>query len=342
MAQPLLLSTTALSDAALCLKRYEYRHVDHLAPRPSDLNPRIRRGLWIHRALEFHAAGKQWQEGLADCAVWAQSHGVEQERVDEMLRECAVILTRYFNYYEQQPYWRWTYDAHEIKLVHTTPSGVVLQATADAIVRWRGGRWLVEYKTTSDIPSPVWRGVDPQTAMQLALCYLDPEYADVEGIIFDYLLTREPSTPRVKNDGMFYSTDEKMHTTTDVFHSVEREVRAKWSPKHAPLTADEYLDQMRLNMVNDGHYFQRFEVRRPTAAINETLRDARVIARSIKLAEMEGHYPRLSNILYCQRFCSYQRLCASEYVSGHPLEVMRAEDFIVDDGSDREGRGPVE
>ena len=348
-----MLSTTALKDAAICLKYYQYKHIEHLTSRPSDLSPRMRRGTWIHRALEYDAHGKDYGLGLTECYTWAIQHGADAEKANGILDECYRILKGYFEYYAHQPYWKWTTLWAERTLRYTLSSGIVLQATPDRMVEWRGRPWLVEQKTTIEVPSPTWRGIDPQTALQLVLCHLND--IPVDGVIFDYLVTREPMRPRVKKDGRFYAVSADGHTSSAAFEQAVPDVLAAWkhdsscgafapdgSASHTPVDCtDPYIESMRVNMVNDGQFYQRFEVYRAENTISETLRDAAGIARTVLQAERAGHYPRIQNVLYCTRYCDMSSLCASEYIAGRPLEVMRETDYVIDNPDDREGRGDI-
>lgn len=349
---PLTLSTTALKDAALCLKLYEYKHVDRLAPRPKDSAPRMRRGVWIHRALEYDAAGKDYSGGLDECYRWAIEHGVGTHKADEILDECYRILKGYFAYYAQQPQWNWRVVWAEKSLTYEH-DGIVLRATPDELVEWRGQLWNVEHKSTNEIPSPTWRAVDPQSALQLLLFRLNGY--EVAGTIFDYLITREPTVPRVKKDGRFYAVSADGRTSSTAFDQAEQEVSANW--KHdetcgafnedGGVTHNEtecalaYVADMKLKMVNDDQFYQRFEVYRPEGSINESFADALGTARQILQARKFSRYPRLNNLLYCQRFCGMSNLCASEYTYGRKLEVMRETDYIVDNPDTREGRGEI-
>lgn len=342
-SRPLVLSTTAYSEASVCLKRFEYHQRHHLVTRPSGLSPRIRKGVWIHRALDAHGKGEYWMDALSECSTWAKDHGVPEEDRFAIFDECERILQGYFAYWEQHPRWKWQVVTSEEPIEYAVSNSLTIRATVDKIVKWRGGLWLVEHKSTSEIPSASWRATDPQTALQYAVCALSGKY-DVVGIIFDYLVTREPPVPRVKNDGRFYAGTEKQTTTTAAFDSVIPLMKARYTDPNLDPDAfiasfAQYVQTMREQVVNDGHFFQRFEVYRPDAAITQTLRDVRATQEMILLAEKMNHWRRLNNIIYCQRFCSYADLCSAEYISGKESS-LRQTDYMIEDLTDREGRAP--
>lgn len=265
-------------------------------------------------------------------------HGVPEEHAEELHQECVQLLRGYFTYWAKHPDECWeSVLAVEEPIRVTLPSGVILQATIDKLVLWRGRQWLVEHKSTSDIPSPSWRSVDPQTALQYAACLLSKKYQPV-GILFDYLLTKLPPVPQIKNDGQLYATSLKSVTTTAAFALCEQEIREKWKPTAEYPDAQKYIDLKRAAVVHDGAFYTRYFVQRPIEAIKQSLLDYREVCHAIDRAATSGHYPRLNNLLYCQRFCSYSKLCVSEYISGGISQGMRDYEFERDNPDDREGR----
>lgn len=327
----MLLSSTAYGEAALCLKRYEYHQVHGLVPPPSKLSPRIRKGLWVHKALADHARGLSWQDAIMACVDWAVQHGVDISKANTIADECYELLHGYFNYYSDQ----WKVITVEEPIEAEVAPGLSIRATVDAIILEKNKLWLVEHKTTSDIPGAEWRAIDPQTALQVAACIISKKYF-VHGIIFDYIWTQTPNIPRVLKSGNgFYASDLKAKTTSRAFSYAERDLRAQWTGTPADL--DKYLHDAKVNLVSDGLFYQRYRVERPIDAIKETLKDLREVVRSIKQAERYGHYRRLNNILVCPRFCPYAHLCAAEYVRGGESS-LRQLDFVREDFTDREAR----
>lgn len=320
------LSTSSLNEAAQCLKRYEYHHIDHLVPKPSRLPAAMRRGTWLHRAIEAYHQGKNPQEALKPMVEWALNHGIEQEQIQEMFKDVSRIFNGYVQYWKTQPDpWEFVLAERPLLIEGKTHT---LQATVDLVVKDRLGTWIVEHKSTVDIPPASWRAVDPQTAIQYAACKLsdDPVLQGVDGIIFNYLKTSDPGVPRFKiKDGEPYANmaittskvwDEAVRTNEHVLEHMEDD------------GYQEKLAAWRNEYVQDGAFYQRYRVLRPDGNIQETFKDVESILAAIVEAQRTGHWHRSFHVLTCRRFCNYSDLCVVEYTSGQKSETLRDELFV--------------
>lgn len=330
---PLVLSTTGFNDASMCMRRYYYHHVVGLTPKPDRVHPRVRRGLWIHKAIADHYRGKDWRASIADAAAWVVERGVPQDVSQSIADECVRILEAYFTHWKEVgDDDGWTILAVEEPLYLDLAKGVRLRATVDAVIKRRnGGTWIVEHKTTSDIPSPSWRAIDPQTAIQVAAA--EPRFGRVEGIIFDYILTRKPPSPKLSGGRLTLSSPTSK-TTSAVFEVAAERLRRLWEGDEARV--EEIIDRSRKEIVDDGVYFQRYEVHRPQEAVDAILIDAAALVAEIKRAHASGVWRRNIHIISCQRFCPYSRLCAAELVMGRECHGMREMEFDI--GAEREAR----
>lgn len=311
-----LLSSSAFNEATGCLKKYHYHQVERLTPKPSRLSVPIRRGTWIHAALEAWDKGQDWALLLGRMEQWALDYHADPEKIADLRVEVDRIVHAYIEYWGKA----WRLLESEVALTLETASGHTIRATLDAIVKDQNGVWIVERKTTGEIPPANWRGVDPQTAIQM-LVALKAGYK-VTGIIFDYILTKVPPRPRVKKNGEFYAGE--FVTTSTVWDEAEAEHRDQ--PGYNP----DYWASKRRECVNDGFYFQRVPVFKNMAVLKETAADIRSTLRSIERAEADDHWPRSFHVIGCRRFCSYSQLCMNEYLTGKPSEVLRREDFVTE------------
>jgi hypothetical protein len=320
----LKLSTTAFNDASLCLKKYEYRWIHNLIAKPSGVSQPMRRGIWIHRALEVFDQGGDWQRALLECRHWAVERGVEEEKASEVFAECVLLVQGYIDFWKDDT---WEFVSSEERLVHQLNADLTLSATLDLLVKWRGGFWLVERKSTGDIPNASWRTVDPQTMIQFALCHLSEKY-NVQGVIFDYILTKPAAVPRIKKDGKLYANTSP--TTSVAWEQAVRQEQVALRPM------DSWLDR-RSEFVRDGLWYQRYPVFKFDAAVKSTFDDLSGIVDRLRRAEAAGVYSRLNYLPICKRMCTYSSLCAHEYSTGHPAELLRRDNFDLDTG-EREGR----
>lgn len=313
------LSTTGFNDAARCLKRYEYRWVDKLVPKPRDVRPALRRGVWIHRCLQLVDEGAIWQTELQRMLEWAVEHEVPEDEAIALAKEVYELVQDYVAYWqghEDSP-GPWTTESTETQVEWAPRDGVLLTSTIDSLKRDRTGRlWIWERKTTQDIPDSDWRTVDPQTMLQ----YIEAraQGLDVAGIVFDYIVTRPAPTLRVTQGGALYKGDENRSTRARQWAVTETELRKKRA-------SEEYISEMRSRVVSDAQWFQRYVTFRPDDNARQTLHDVAAVLRQINIAREKNHFPRSINLLDCRLFCPYAKLCMHEYQTGRKSDVYREE-----------------
>lgn len=320
------LSSTSLADASSCLKKYSYKWEDRLSSRPRDFRPVMRRGVWIHKCLEEFYKGNDWKAAITPMKGWGLARGVEQEQLDTIEAETVEIVEGYIDYWATRG-GEWKTIGCEIPLQLKFGSHT-LQATVDRIAENNLGLWIVEYKSTAHIPSAAWRSVDPQTGLQFFLAQQNGY--DVQGIVFDYLVTSVPALPRWKKDGTLYANCAE--TTTKRFNQGVGAAVLLEGKGPTDVEAD------RQKLVNDGAFYQRYPVYRPKGAIQETMQDIVATLKDLEQAKRSGRYRRSFSVLTCPRFCSYSELCASEYSRGRIDQTLRDELYVIDDGSRGEGR----
>lgn len=373
----LYLSTTGFGEFATCLAKGNYHQNLHLVPKPNNISAALRRGIWIHSCIEQYHKHGDWFAALDGLCAFALEQGIDPDQIDDRRKETERIMMGYTGFYRDAPKWKvlgselhleWDTGATIRKRVEPAPYSsepggykdvrVVLGCTLDTIVQDPTyGCVIVEHKSTGDIPPPSWRVVDPQTALQVFLA--EKNGFKVDGVVFNYLLTREPTVPRVKQNGDFYADALNGQTSSGAFERASEELRRVWrnidsgaltkkidpeseyatAPKDLSGTTDPepYLDRCRSQMVNDGKYYQRFAILKPKGFVNESLLDVMAVIRRIKDAERMKHWQRSFHVISCRNFCHYSDLCMAEFQrGGKPAQVMRDNDFIIDEGL-REG-----
>jgi PD-(D/E)XK nuclease superfamily len=335
VAEQLVLSTTAFGEALTSLRRYYYRNVLHLVPRPHNIKAVLRRGIWVHACLEHYRKHGDFLPALDALCKYAEEMNLDPQEIEDRRTETERIMMGWINFYWGQE--KWETLATEERL-STEIGGVTLTCTLD----WRGripsyGHMIGEYKTAREIPSPSWRSVDPQTALQTIIASRQPDMEQVDGIIFDYLLTREPSVPQVKKDGTFYANAFERTTTTVAFEKGAQRVRDILAGMATPpQTAEDYIEDARSKMVNDSRFYQRYVVLKPKAVLVQTLKSVAYVAGKISLAQRIDHWPCECNSFIRQKMCGYGRLCTVEETTGRPAEGLREAEYMTDDGV-REG-----
>lgn len=337
MADALTISTTGFNEARASLRRYYYHQVLHLVPKPRDVRRVMRDGIWLHACLDHYHRTGDWTTPLDALSINAVEVGIPETAIEEHRRKTERIMLGYTGHYDPHP---WRVLASEEHL-EATIAGVTLTCTLDQRAENKFGMGLVEHKSTQEIPPPSWQTIEPQTAIQLWVT--GRNYTDPEWVLFNYLLTREPHVPKVKTTGDrgFYANSleirgKPVQTTSLAFDKGASELRRTWRELgRLDRQIDDYLDDCRARVVNDGIFYQRFTVLKPKAIVNQTLLDVATIASHIRLAEKRANWPCQCDRLARERFCSYGHLCLDEYRRGGP-SPLREEDFIIDSGV-REG-----
>jgi hypothetical protein len=349
----LVLSTTAFKDACQCPKRYYYHQVRHLEPHPSRTTAPVRKGIWLHKLLMDYYLEKDLNDSISGLVEWAEEHGVPQESIDSVYDEVVELVDQYMEYYSKNM------DLVKGKIILAeTPLTVriprwdaTMRATLDLVTKTKRGIWVVEHKSTSDIPDPDWRAVDPQTAMQaiIAMRTKDvPKPITPDGILFNYLWTKMPTIPGVtqgnkKEPPRFYAN--AGITTTKMFDKGRDNcvpAIAKWQTEqrggedYGEIAA--YIDEARKALVSDSLWFQQYEVQRPMNVLVQTMKDIDGVLATIRKCEETGHWWRNFHVFTCPKFCFYSDLCVAEYVNGRESEIV-PDRFVVDtDQSWREGK----
>lgn len=316
------LSTSQIGVAATCLKRYEYAYIDRLVRKPSLTSAPLRRGSWVHRALECYHQGQDWRPAVQEMYDWCLAQGVPASKLDEINLDVGLLMNGYHTFWSQKPPLGQTLAAEE--RISAQFGAHTLSATVDLRVQVARSSMIVEHKTTSQIPNATWRAIDPQTALQFAI--YERNGVPIDGIIFNYILTAKPPVPKWKKDGQPTAVTLKMTTTSAAYDL---------GMMMAGVSEDPAL---RAQIVNDAAYYQRFFVLKPVNQVRGTLLDVASLMRNLADAKATGHYRRLNSLLHCPRFCSYSELCSTEYWKGGPAPLLRSTQFVIDDGvNSREG-----
>ena len=343
------LSTTAYGEFSACMMRGNFHQNLRLVPKPRNLKTPMRNGIWIHSGVEQYHAHGDWGSALDGLVVNAVELGIEDAKIEEHRKKTERVLMGYMNHYWGKD--KWKVLATELHVEWDTGTTIRI---------WEGGAWakkrlvvgctldllvddpvygvvIVEHKSTIEIPPPSWRVVDPQTAIQALVC--ERVGIPVAGLIFNYLLTKDPSVPRfTKKDGTLYANSADF-TTSKAWDKGIEDAKEEHGGKfmEGGETWRQYVDRERENHVNDDAFYQRHPILKPKGYLAEALRDLAITCKGISDASKSGHWRRSYHTISCRRFCTYSDLCMAEYQrGGRPATVLREADFILDDGT-REG-----
>lgn len=188
-----------------------YHYIKGLSPKEAPEH--IIRGLWIHECLEEMYKGGIWQEVHNR---WARKCH-KSDLADEVFR----TVRGYQYYYGEED---WEVLATELPLEAELPNGFKFVGKLDALVKTRDGkRLIVDHKTTKRIKPLEKQLVQIQAPMYMWLCAENG--LEVDGFMWDYLLTPGPKPPKLLAGGSRLAAKQP---NTDYLTAKEEMARAEY------------------------------------------------------------------------------------------------------------------
>jgi len=314
-----------------CQQEYWYRYVDILRPKVEEVPLTL--GRMLHTALEEFYRGGSPKHALAILdqfqpqldAYAAAAHAMDEPELGAefagLCDKAKAITTRYLLVRGKEDKERYssilTEERIEYPLTDTINAVVVIDLVTEDI---DGHKHLWEHKTTKNVPSQGYRMRDLQTLWAAAML-AEARGIKVEGIVWNYLRTKEPTRPQVLQNGTL--TKRKDLDTT--WHRYQQEIFA------AGLNEDDYLDvKERLEDKEMSVYFPRIEI--------PILQDERILLRDFiaTAKEMEHcldntRFTPVRNIGRKCDYCTYSKLCDAVILHGHDADSeLKARLFTIE------------
>lgn len=289
-----------------CPQQYDYKFRQLLTPRRVALP--LERGGWLHDLLEAHYEGGDWKAAHAARTLeFMRMFEEEREYYGDLPRACENIMRSYLHW------WR---DADEEFKVITVeqkfecdlPNGNLLVFKVDGIIENDYGLWLMEHKSHKKIPNDAHRFIDMQSSRYVwALQQLG---WDIQGVMWNYIRTKEPSKPKLLKSGERLSAAK---CDTDLFTYVR-------ALKEYGLNPRDYRDKI-ISLKENNTFFRREYVPKPRQVMETLVRDIDNLAGKI---EDERGEPPLRNITYdCAHHCDFLQLCMTELYGGDGDQVRK-------------------
>lgn len=297
--------TNSQSKAFLdCTKAYDYKFGQLLTPRRMGLP--LKRGAWLHELLEAHYNGYGWKKRNKELAKeFNKMFEEEREYYGDLPTICANIMKAYCYWWKDEDA-DWEIVEVERKFEVELPSGHTFLFKIDALIEDDYGIWLLEHKSHKNIPGDNQRFIDIQSTRYVwglrQLGY------DVQGVIWNYLRTKEPTKPpQLKRGGI--SMAKKYDT--ELFTFVQ-------ALKEYGLNPRDFRDRI-LSLKNHSTYFRRERVPRPEHMMVQMVKEIDEVA-----SQIERGYDIIRNIrTSCVRNCDYLELCMTELYGGDKEQVER-------------------
>ena len=282
-------SHSALKVFQRCQYKWSKKYIDRLEL--DEDKPHLERGKNLHELLALY-----YQDNEFDTA-YAEAEPEDRE-----------LLNRYAAKYDKDDRdWEILHIEEEFEM-RIGPYTLVY--IPDLVIRIGEDVWIVDHKTTKNIPDE-W---DPynMTDFQhlLYVAGMQEHYPNVRGFIFNYIRTKPPTQPRLVKDGSRISNLRALDTDYQTLY--------EFAEKTGTLDGD-VKDKLTIISHAPDRYFQRHFLPVNQAAVDQAVKDTHAV-----LAEMSDKehgrapstYPRHvvskgAGYQSCN-FCEYQPLCHSE------------------------------
>jgi len=193
-----------------CPKKADYKY--HQRLKPKVVGTPLYRGVWMHSLLEAYHGGQDWLDVHREYVdKYDQLFDEEREDLGDLPRECRRLMKSYIWHYAEAGDWE-VIDV-EVTIECEFPDGSIFRGKVDAIIRWNGKLWFVDHKTHKRMPDFTFRLLDTQSALYLKAAELNG--LDVQGFIWNYLITKPPTVPKLVYVGTSRERLSTREITTD-------------------------------------------------------------------------------------------------------------------------------
>jgi len=284
-------SHSALKLFQRCQLKWKYRYIDRLEVKPEDRPKYFERGSELHELLELLYK----EDDDLFRAVYGEASAPNQD-----------VLMRYAE--------KWTDDDWEVLSVeeefHMEIGDHKLVFIPDLIVQIGDDVWVVDHKTTANIPDE-W---DPYNMSDfqhlLYIAGVRKLYPNVRGFLFNYIRTKAPTQPKLIKDGSRISAVRTLDTDYDTLKA--------FADKTGTLDTE---TQDKLNILKHApdRYFQRHYIIAPDSAVDMAVADTHQVLEEMDYKEYNqniSHFPRhvvagFAGTMACSK-CEFQPLCNGE------------------------------
>jgi RecB family exonuclease len=328
-------SLSAEADFQRCEQRYYYRVVRGLRKKVPDVAPE--RGSMLHEYLSHYYNGlmnemsppmsheasllklerdqRHKLQTLAAVSKLAGDYETAQQFAD-MWDAIVRIADRYYLVRGQHDASQYTPVLVEERVSVELIPGITSVSVIDLVLRDRDDRlWLVEHKTGASIPNPQVRLLDLQTLLYTATLPLT-HGIEVDGILWNYLRTKEPTAPEQLKSGGF-SHSKSQDTTWETYHGA----LAK-----AGISAESYADMKALLVDRETtRFFPRHEnyvVLDRDKLLRDYIKTASRMRTSVLRWEQKVDQPVRTITRDCQ-WCPYYRLCEADLTGGDDTTLIQ-------------------
>ena len=332
-----------------CNRAYRYGYVDNL--RPVHLSAPIRMGIEAHKFFEdaervgdekaLELIDQRWEGLTSDQRTIYQNRG-RGDKVLPPLPDDLRRIIRSYRYQYQTDNWEVVGVEHKLDVVIEGRRHVGIMDLLVRDSRFGPGLTLIDRKTTSRIPDDSVQLNDPQLAFYAALWNQTHE-EKVEQVVFDYIVTKAPSTPmlvglkdRPRADGTYAEgkgpriSGRAIETT--VFEYMETVENA--SDTYPGIRLIDYKKQIDDLNSKPNPFFRRRVIRMTPHILESAMQDVRATNTFINAATQANVFPRSVGPFTCPS-CQFKVLCSSELQGDTDMVKEELQRFEKSDYWDR-------
>jgi CRISPR/Cas system-associated exonuclease Cas4 (RecB family) len=275
-----------------CHRQHHYKYILQV-PMDSPIKSRA-----LTFGSSFHWLVEQ-QEDFPDMKPEDLPRITEEVIDEETYQEAIVTFKEYQWHYRNDPLRYHAVDGHrtEIPLEVHTKTGLTLKGTADGIVEYQGGLWLVDHKTFGRaIPSMHELTFSRQSTYYTYL--FERAYGiKLQGMLWDYVKSKPIKDPRF--DGLTFRKPSKQvlpfHAASYMFENKRALAQYSW-----------YLQ---LTVKNTKDYFVRIAIPRDEDIYEQMLRKIQKAITEIKTIGKTARDPSIGPLC---TFCQYRARCIED------------------------------
>lgn len=298
-------SVSKLKNWKSCQQKYHYKYVDKLVPKTKS-RPLTLGGL-VHKCLEAHDMNEDWKQVIKDYNTneFSKLFLEEKAELGDIPMDCFRICRAYFNHYSEIDKYFETIACEVGFMIRIPKTNIVIEGIIDkvALNTKTGKVWGIEHKTAKkDLPTEMYRTTDIQTtvyawALAIMADQLGFKAQDLGGIMFDYLRTKPPTTPRVLKNG----TMSRAKIDCDKWTYME-------AVKKAGLDVNDYMDF--ITALGSGNYFSRIPLAKSKTMVQLIMTD---FVNGVNQILEYGDKPTRNLAWTCDRpRCEYRDLCMAD------------------------------
>lgn len=307
-----------------CPMQTRYKYLLRLKPKIT--GKPLHRGSWIHKLLEVHYKGGDWEAEHQQLSLkFNEMFDEEKEQYGDLPREIRQLMQSYFWHYQKHD---WKILDVEFTLETELPDGTFYRGKIDLLVEDQYGLWIVDHKSHKRLPEFGYRLLDSQSALYIWAALRN--HIPVQGHIWNYIRTKSPTVPQLLKTG-----DRISRRAIDTDYLTYGRALKKYG---ISITGDYALRLRQLKAQQYQHgepqlssFFRRDILEKSNEMVRRVAQEGYHTARRMNDYpwDKEGSIERVPD-RSCTFTCDYMDLCTTELFGGDIRPLIRQRYQVID------------